>query len=101
MMCAARFGSKQVMRMVLEHLRNLEMDGYFLRQRNRLGLSALEMARMENPDCAKVITKHLVAYGHNTGAGKPLTFSPNEVAQSHFSLAQSSSRREKIFFSLL
>lgn len=55
--------------MILEHLRHLEVDGYFLRQRNRLGLSALELARVENLECAKVITKHLIAYGHHTNAG--------------------------------
>lgn len=69
-MCAARFGSKQVMRMILEHLHHLDLDGYFLRQRNRLGLSALELARVENLDCAKVITKHLIAYGLHTSAGE-------------------------------
>lgn len=67
-MCAARFGSKQVTRMLLEHLRHLEMDGYFLRQRNRFGLTPLEIARSENLDAAKVITKHLISYGHPTGA---------------------------------
>lgn len=72
LMCAARFGSKQVMRMMLEHLRHLEMDGYFLRQRNRFGLTALELARAENIECAKVLTKHLITYGHHTNAGKYL-----------------------------
>ena len=56
--------------MILEHLRSLDMDGHFLRQRNRFGLTALELARAENLDCAKVLTKHLVAYGHHTSAGK-------------------------------
>lgn len=64
LMCAARFGSKQVLRMILEHLRHLEMDGYFLRQRNSFGLTALELARTENLECAKVLTKHLITYGH-------------------------------------
>lgn len=66
-MCAARFGTKQTMRMILEHLNHLEMDGYFLRQRNRFGLTALELARGENLECAKVLTKHLITYGHHTG----------------------------------
>lgn len=68
LMCAARFGSKQTMRLILEHLRSLEMDGYFLRQRNRFGLTALELARAENLDSAKVLTKHLITYGQHTGA---------------------------------
>jgi len=67
-MCAARFGSKQVTRMLLEHLRQLEMDGYFLRQRNRYGLTALELARAENLEAAKALTKHLIAYGQHAGA---------------------------------
>lgn len=69
-MCAARFGSKQVMRTILEHLHHLELDDYFLRQRNRRGLTALELARVENLDCAKVITKHLISFGHHPQAGK-------------------------------
>lgn len=67
LMCAARFGSKQVTRILLEHLRHLEMDGYFLRQRNRFGLTPLEIARSENLEAAKVITKHLISYGQHTG----------------------------------
>lgn len=59
-----------MMRMLLEHLRHLQMDGYFLRQRNRFGLTPLELARAENLECAKVLTKHLIAFGHNTSAGK-------------------------------
>lgn len=55
--------------MILEHLRLHEMDGYFLRQRNRYGLTALELARAENLECAKVLTKHLITFGHHTGAG--------------------------------
>lgn len=70
LMCAARFGSKQVMRILLEHLRQLEMDGYYLRQRNRFGLTALELARAENIECAKVLTKHLISYGQHTNARK-------------------------------
>ena len=70
LMCAARFGSKQVMRLLLEHLRQLDVDGYFLRQRNRLGLTPLELARVENLDCAKAITKHLINYGQHPAAGK-------------------------------
>lgn len=68
LMCAARFGSKQVTRLMLDHLRHLDMDGYFLRQRNRFGLTPLELARAENLEAAKVLTKHLIAYGLNTGA---------------------------------
>lgn len=68
LMCAARFGSRQVVRIILEHLRQLEMDGYSLRQRNRFGLTPLELARAENLEAAKVLTKHLIAYGHHTGA---------------------------------
>lgn len=71
LMCAARFGGKQVMRLILEHLRQLDMDGYFLRQRNRLGMTALELARAENLECAKVLAKHLIAHGHHaTHAGE-------------------------------
>lgn len=81
LMCAARFGSKQVMRLILEHLRHLEMDGYFLRQRNRFGLSALELARAENLETAKVLTKHLIAYGHNTGAMLSRSSSHHQLAR--------------------
>lgn len=70
LMCAAKFGTKQVMRIILDHLHHLELDDYFLRQRNRLGLTALELARVENLDCAKVITKHLISFGHHPQAGK-------------------------------
>lgn len=70
LMCAARFGTKPVVRMILEHLRHLEMDGYFLRQRNRFGLTALELARAENLEAAKVLTKHLITFGHHTNAGE-------------------------------
>jgi len=58
------------MRMILEHLRNLNMDAYFLRQRNRFGLTALELARAENLESARVLTKHLIAYGNQVGAGE-------------------------------
>lgn len=64
LMCAARFGSKQVLRLILSHLHELELDEYFLRQRNRFGLSALDLARAENLECAKVLTKHLIDVGH-------------------------------------
>lgn len=64
LMCAARCGSKHTMRIMLEHMRQLDLDGYFLRQRNRFGLTPLELARAENIECARVLTKHLVAsYG--------------------------------------
>lgn len=66
LMCAARFGSKPICRLLLEHLRHLDMDGYFLRQRNRFGLTPLEIARSENLEAAKVITKHLINYGPHT-----------------------------------
>lgn len=69
-MCSARFGSRQVMRLLLDHLRQLDVDGYFLRQRNRIGMTPLEIARVENLECAKVITKHLVTYGQHTGSGE-------------------------------
>lgn len=70
LMCAARFGSKQVLRLILAHLHELELDDYFLRQRNRFGLSALDLARAENLECAKVLTKHLIAVGQPTAASK-------------------------------
>lgn len=79
-MCAARFGSKQVVRLMLEHLRHLEMDGYFLRQRNRLGLTPLELARAENLEAAKVLTRHLIAYGQHTSAVLARSSSHHQLA---------------------
>lgn len=70
LMCAARFGSKPVMRLLLEHLQSLQMDGYFLSQRNRFGLTPLELARGENLECAKLLTKHLITFGQHTNAGE-------------------------------
>lgn len=70
LMCAARFGSKPVMRLLLEHLQSLQMDGYFLSQRNRFGLTPLELARAENLECAKLLTKHLITFGQHTNAGE-------------------------------
>lgn len=66
LMFAARIGTRQVMKMILEHLRLLNMDGYFLRQRNRYGHTALELARASNLECAKVLTKHLIHYGNQS-----------------------------------
>lgn len=68
LMCAARFGSKQVLRMILSHLHELELDEYFLRQRNRFGLSALDLARAENIECAKVLTKYLLGVGQSSSS---------------------------------
>lgn len=80
LMCAARFGSKQVVRLLLEHLRHLEMDCFFLRQRNRFGLTPLEIARTENLEAAKVLTKHLIAYGQHTGSVLARSVSHHQLA---------------------
>lgn len=58
------------MRLILEHLQSLQMDGFFLSQRNRFGMSPLELARAENLECAKLLTKHLITFGHHTNAGE-------------------------------
>lgn len=69
-MCAARFGSKQTMRLILAHLHELELDEFYLRQRNRFGMTALDLARAENIECAKLLAKHLIALGHPTSSRK-------------------------------
>lgn len=70
LMCAARFGNKQTMRLMLVHLHELELDEFYLRQRNRFGYTALDLARAENLECAKLLAKHLITLGHPTSARK-------------------------------
>lgn len=68
LMCAARFGNKQTLRLIMAHLHELELDEFYLRQRNRFGFTALDLARAENLENAKFLAKHLITLGHPAGA---------------------------------
>ncbi|KAG9510604.1 39S ribosomal protein L11, mitochondrial, partial [Fragariocoptes setiger] len=67
LMVAARVATKAVMRILLDHMRRLNIEGYFLRQRNRYGQTALDIARSNNLEAAKLLTKHVIKYGTHGG----------------------------------
>lgn len=62
LMFAAKFGSKYCLRLLLKHLQDYDLDIYYLRQRNKFGLTALDLSRVSNIDNAKVLTKHLLSF---------------------------------------
>ena len=76
LMCAARFGTPASMHLLLDYLRSLKLDAHVMLQRNRLGYTALELARVENIRCAKLIARHALQHNLPTDDGECFSPSP-------------------------